>query len=111
MLLTNWYKERSKIIFEARLKLCSKRFRNANLPEYYLCIRKMNFRWGSCTKNGRLILNLDLIQAPSHCIDYVICHELTHLKVRNHTPEFFKILSGVMPDWEIRRNRLEKLAL
>ncbi len=110
-LLRDWYRTRARAVFEARLRSCSERFQGVGLPDYTLSVRKMNFRWGSCTKNGLIILNEDLIQVPSHCIDYVICHELSHLKVRNHTPEFFKILSRVMPDWEVRRRRLEKVAL
>ena len=93
ILISNWYRERAQFIFRSRLKLCSRRFQNIQLPKHKLSIRTMKCRWGSCTNNGVIILNRDLIQAPSHCIDYVICHELTHLKVRNHTSSFFRILS------------------
>lgn len=41
-------------------------------------------------------------------IDYVITHELCHLKVPNHSREFYQLLSRVMPDWELRKDRLEK---
>jgi predicted metal-dependent hydrolase len=56
------------------------------------------------------VLNLDLIQAPTTCIDYVITHELCHLKVRDHSRAFYALLTRVMPDWESRKARLERLS-
>jgi predicted metal-dependent hydrolase len=109
--LDDWYRSRAIAVFESRLERVLERFSGLGLPDFKLSVRKMSRRWGSCTKNRQIILNEDLVKAPTHCIDYVICHELVHLKVRNHTPEFFRLLSKVMPDWELRRKRLEKVVL
>ena len=49
--------------------------------------------------------------APSECIDYVIVHELCHLRERSHTPTFYRLLSRCMPDWERRKNCLESVVL
>jgi predicted metal-dependent hydrolase len=106
-----WYRSRAESIFESRLERCLARFNGIDLPNFSFAIRKMDFRWGSCTSGGRILLNEDLVKCPSHCIDYVICHELAHLKHRNHTPEFFKLLTRVMPDWEARRKRLGSIVL
>ena len=57
---------------------------------------------------GRLLLNLRLIQAPVDAIDYVITHELCHIAEPHHGPAFFELLEQVMPDWERRKNRLER---
>ncbi len=109
-LLDEWYFQHAKIKFQQRLDFCYALIKKYNIGEMpKLQIRKMNMRWGSCTSDRRIILNIDLIKAPSHCIDYVIMHELCHLKQRNHNTEFFCLLLQLMPDWEIRKDRLEKI--
>ena len=72
--------------------------------------RRMPKRWGSCTKNGAIYLNPELILAPPSCIDYVITHELCHLLHPAHGPAFFALLRKLMPDWEERKARLELMA-
>ncbi|HBH17894.1 MAG TPA: M48 family peptidase [Cyanobacteria bacterium UBA9579] len=109
-LLEDWYISHAQVKFHERLNFCFKKMEKYglnSLPKFI--IRRMTKRWGSCTNDGRLILNLDLIKAPSHCIDYVIMHELCHLKYHNHSPEFFNLLFQIMPDWETRKERLEKI--
>lgn len=68
-------------------------------------IRDMTSRWGSCnTQTGRLCFNLQLAKKSTECIEYVILHELAHLKVPNHGSEFKAILDAYMPNWrEIRK--------
>jgi predicted metal-dependent hydrolase len=68
----------------------------------------MKKRWGSCNKNGLIHLNPELIAAPKSCIDYVIHHELCHLKVYNHSPRFYNLLSKVNPDWQKQKDYLNK---
>jgi predicted metal-dependent hydrolase len=72
-------------------------------------MRYMSKRWGSCTKEGKIILNPELVAAPKECIDYVITHELCHLKARNHSQAFYKLLGMVMKDWEITKERLNQI--
>ena len=67
----------------------------------------MRKRWGSLSANGRLTLNIDLIRAPRECIDYVIVHELSHLRYANHGLEFYRLLDKLIPDWEKRKHKLE----
>lgn len=55
----------------------------------------------------RLLLNRRLIQAPLDAIDYVITHELCHIAAPHHGPEFFELLSCVLPDWRERKQKLE----
>ena len=71
----------------------------------------MKSRWGSCTALGMVILNLMLIQAPKDLIDYVIIHELCHLKEHNHSLAFYALLEHVLPDWQVRRKQLNQLEL
>jgi predicted metal-dependent hydrolase len=49
-----------------------------------------------------------LVQAPSVCIDYVVAHEICHLKHPNHGPEFLRLLGRLMPDWQNVKLRLEQ---
>ena len=57
---------------------------------------------------GRLLLNRRLVQAPVDAIDYVITRELCHVAEPHHGPAFFELLDKVMPDWELRKQRLER---
>ena len=105
-LLMAWYRCQARRIFQERLDLClaKVRFLNLNYPE--LTIRQMQTRWGSCTPEGKIILNLKLIQVPKAYIDYVVMHELCHLKEHHHGRRFYELLNRVMPNWREQRKRL-----
>ena len=106
-LMKDWYKERAKVKFADFAEPIIQRFKKFNVEPTGLYIQTMENRWGSCTPKGKIILNTALIKALKPCIEYVITHELCHLLYRNHTKEFFELLSNEMPDWERWKNRLE----
>ncbi|MBK8205334.1 MAG: M48 family metallopeptidase [Planctomycetes bacterium] len=108
-LLEDWYLQQAVRVMQQRLETCidHRVFRDLALPP--MSIRRLRKRWGSCTKSGRVLLNLDLIRAPRNCIDYVITHELCHLLVPEHSSAFFRLLDRVQPDWLERKTRLEAL--
>jgi len=108
-LLDSWYREHARLRFPIVLSNCYKFLQKLGIPHPVLEIKTMEKRWGSCTSGGKLTLNLELIKAPLPCIEYVIIHELCHLKQPHHGKKFFDILNQVMPDWESRKLRLEKL--
>lgn len=101
-----WYRSRSN---EVLTELVDHWFPRMNLgsKKPIIQIRKMEKRWGSCTSNGSIIFNEDLIKAPKSCIEYVVLHELCHLVEANHGQSFFNLLSFHLPDWNARKNRLE----
>lgn len=68
-------------------------------------------RWGSAHKDGLIFLNPELVRAPSICIDYVIAHELCHLKHPNHGPQFYDLLDELFPRWREIKARLESAEL
>lgn len=104
-----WYRDRARIKFQERLAICRERFAN---PDAYqpagLVIMQLRQRWGSMTPSRKLILNKALIQASVDAIDYVITHELCHLRYDHHGTAFFNLLNRVMPDWERRKIKLER---
>ena len=72
-----------------------------------LAYRKMKSRWGSCQPStGRICINIVLALYPPDCLEYVVVHELAHLLVAGHGPEFHAIMDRVMPDWKQRRAKL-----
>src|SRR5262249_39604925 len=72
-----------------------------------IAVGDLGFRWGSCGKNRALRFNWRLLQLPVRLIDYVIVHELAHLLIHNHSPEFWRVMDRTLPDWEERKTALE----
>ena len=68
----------------------------------------MRSQWGSCSAEGKISLNTHLIKTPEPLIDYVILHELCHLKHLNHGKRFYALMGRRMPDWQQRRTRLNR---
>lgn len=70
-------------------------------------IKKMKTKWGTCNdKDKRIWLNLELAKKPFHCIDYVLAHELVHLKERKHNDQFMELLESAYPKWQQHKEEL-----
>ncbi len=110
-LLNRWYRNHAENKFQERLDICYEKMRREQLPYPDLQIRKMKKRWGSCTRNQRILLNPELIKTPLYCIDYVIIHELCHLKVPHHGNAFYKLKEKYLPNWKNYKKRLERVSL
>ncbi len=106
-LLDIWYRERAKVKFAEYAEPLIARFKKYDVAPKELYIQNMKYRWGSCSTNGSIILNPELVKAPKPCIEYVIIHELSHLIHRNHTKDFFRLLTREMPDWKKWKEKLE----
>jgi predicted metal-dependent hydrolase len=108
-LLWQWYRVHAKNQFDRRLgMLCQNLSWVKNKPVWKLLTMKK--QWGSCSPKGVLCLNPHLVKAPSECIDYVLLHELCHLKSHNHSPAFYRQLRQAMPAWESVKARLDGMA-
>jgi len=106
-IIDNWLTDKINIVFQERLKEMFTRFDYKNTPT--LAIREMQKRWGSFLKKDRILLNPKLIYTPKDCIDYVVVHELCHLKYKNHDARFWKLLTEKYPRWEKVKDRLETI--
>lgn len=101
-----WYRAEARRVLPERLERCWSVFSQPGevMPE--LRVRLMRSRWGSLTPANRVSLNAHLMRLPEECIDYVIFHELCHLRVRNHSPAFYREVERYVPDWRDLRRRL-----
>lgn len=108
-MLNNWYLYRAKVIFQERLQAVLPRATwEKGIPSFR--IMGMRKQWGSCSKQGRLMLNPHLVKAPKECIDYVILHELCHIAEHNHSEKFWRLLTQVMPNWKEVKAKLDDMA-
>lgn len=97
--IVSWYKKESREILSKRLESHAN---NLDLSYNNLGISSAKKRWGSCNSNGNINFSYRLIMAPIDVIDYVIVHELMHLKVLNHSKKFWDEVANAMPDYKKR---------
>lgn len=108
-LVEDWYREHTARAFERRVNVCHAVAKRYGIARPEVEIRRMSRRWGSC-KQSKILLNTELVKAPVHCVDYVIMHELCHLREPHHNAKFVRLLGCLLPDWEKRKARLERVA-
>jgi len=106
-LLDQWYRARAVEVFARRLAgLQARAPWLRDVSPSVLKVRSMTHRWGSCTPAGNILLSPELVKAPLGCIDYVLAHEVCHLRAMDHSPRFVRLLSTLVPDWGRARQRL-----
>ena len=101
----NFYRERAEEEVEEILKSYSKKL-EIDPPAFKVKYQKR--RWGSCSADNILRINFQLIMAPHRQLEYVVVHELCHVKEKNHSTRFWKLVRELMPDYEKHRNNLKK---
>lgn len=104
-ILEKWYLQRAEQVFLERYQEVQKRFDYKTMPQ--LELREMKKRWGSYRKKDRIYLKPKLIHVSKDCIDYVITHELCHLRYKKHSQAFYKFLNKKFPNWEKVKEKLE----
>ena len=108
-LLNLWFREKAVEPFSTRVAKWQKWCRDRKLPPPRMRLLRLPKRWGSSHRDGRIYLNPELVKAPSICIDYVITHEVCHLKHPQHDRAFFNLLDQICPDWPSIKARLEQM--
>jgi len=106
-LIYEWYYEKATLYFFNILQEFNKIVKQDIKS---VKIRQMKTRWGSCNPYKSYInLNIELIKKPKSCIEYVVFHELAHLHYPDHSKKFYDYLSLYMPDWQKRKEILERI--
>ncbi len=111
ILIDRWYKNEAEKIFFEKLNEILIRHREQDFSPSQLVVRSLKSRWGSCTSKGKITINIELVKLDDHFIDYVIIHELCHLKYHNHGKEYYRLLEVLMPDYKTIRKQLRKYSL
>ena len=107
--LQRWYKERANDYLSRRLALIAGELLWLDdVPPLKLV--RMQKQWGSCSPAGAINLSPDLIKAPRDCVDYVIAHELCHLREHNHSKKYYALLDACHPNWRVTKSKLDGMA-
>jgi predicted metal-dependent hydrolase len=107
-ILYTFYKEHAVILLPGMFLNITKRLEHQKLTPNKLIIRTMKRRWGSCSNKGVITLSTELIKLADKYIEYVIVHELCHLRHHNHGEGFYRLLSELYPDWKEVRREMKK---
>jgi predicted metal-dependent hydrolase len=111
LLLEQWSRAQAEAYFTQRMAALLPHFDAYAVRPPTLKVRKMRARWGSCSTNGTITLNVKLIHLEPALIDYVIMHELCHMIEHNHSKRYYTLLAQMMPDWKARRQRLNETGM
>jgi predicted metal-dependent hydrolase len=103
-----WYRVRSRDYFARRLTALSMTLPWVTSPPSFRLL-EMSRQWDSCSPSGEIIINPHLVKAPRECIDYVLIHELAHLKHHDHGPAFWKLIDNHAGDWRKAKRHLDGL--
>lgn len=102
-----WYKKQAQLDFSRRLEVFAAKLGVITPP---LTLSNAKSRWGSCNSRGEIRLNWRLLQAPPHIINYVICHELAHLKQMNHSAKFWAVVESLFPHYRLAEKELKTIS-
>ena len=102
-----WYKRTAVLDFTRRVEVFATKL---GVPTPPVAISNAQSRWGSCNSRGQVRLSWRLLQAPPHIINYVICHELAHLKQMNHSAKFYAVVEQLFPNHKAAEKELKLLS-
>lgn len=103
--ILRFLKEQAKVILKQRARFLSEKYK---FEPNRVVVKEQKTIWGSCSSKGNINLNWRLVMMPLEVIDYVVVHELCHLKHHNHSNRFWSLVNEIMPDYEERRRWLKE---
>ncbi len=99
-------KEKARSLVERKVNLFNQFY---NFPVQKIFIRNQKTRWGSCSSKGNLNFNYKMINLPDKLSEYIVVHELCHLKELNHSKKFWDLVNQTIPDYQERRKELKHI--
>lgn len=105
--VVQWYQKQAMADFSRRLTILAAKL---GVPTPPLTLSNAKSRWGSCNSRGEVRLNWRLLQASPSIINYVICHELAHLKQMNHSAKFWDVVESLFSDYKKAEKALKTLS-
>lgn len=106
--VSRWYQHEAEQFFVRRVAHYAPLL---NVLPHAVKLSAAKTQWGSCTAHGSVRLNVQLIKLPPRLIDYVVVHELAHLRELNHSAAFWRVVASVCPDYPRLRGELKDIAL
>lgn len=102
--LVKWYRQCFTEVVEERIEKYSL---HLNVSPRKVVVKDQKTRWGSCSEKGNINLNWRLVMAPIEIIDYVVVHELCHLRIMNHSKDFWNLIESILPNYRENREWLK----
>lgn len=106
--LRAWYRVKGRDYISRRIDALTTTLPWVDTPPSFRLL-EMSRQWGSCSPSGEIIINPHLIKAPRNCIDYVLIHEMAHLKYHDHGTEFWRLIDSHVGDWRSSKRHLDSL--
>jgi predicted metal-dependent hydrolase len=103
--IEDWYRDRAAAVFAERVELFAPQI---GVRAKRVVVREQKTRWGSCGKDATIYLNWHLVLAPLAVVDYLVVHELCHIKRGGHGVRFWQLVERVLPDYKSRRRQLRR---
>jgi len=103
--IENFYRKKAEEVIHDRLQFFNE---HDDFKYNRVVFRNQKTRWGSCSSSGNLNFNWRLIMAPIEVIDYVVVHELCHLKQMNHSVKFWRLVEEIIPDYKGQKKWLKE---
>jgi predicted metal-dependent hydrolase len=103
-LYEEWLMQKARSIFEEKVEHYSTQLA---VEPSQIIIKNLKSRWGSATKGNTINLNVNLLKASEDVIDYIVLHEISHLKIKEHSHHFWDLIHRFMPNYKNRINWLK----
>ncbi len=104
-LVRNWYRQQALALLTAKSDQLAARL---GLRHSGVAVKATRSKWGHCTATGRLQYNWQIVLAPEPIVDYLVAHEVCHLRHHDHSPAFWQLVASVCPDYQRRRRWLRE---
>ncbi len=107
--VNEWYRAELKDKFPPLVKKWEE---NIGVKANAVTVKNMLTRWGTCNpKSKRVLVNLQLAKKPIKCLEYIVIHELVHLREKNHTNRFIEYMDTYMPAWRVVKDELNSFIM